>query len=158
MNTIKIRKAIEKDIDEIISLCSEHAKYEGAGYSSEGKAQKLLKFLFSDSPDLYCLIAEHDEKIAGYTTYMPEFSTWDAEHYIHMDCLYIREEFRGLGIGRRFINEIAKDTHLKGCSLIQWQTPASNTKAIEFYNKLGAKSKEKIRFFLNREFTNQILS
>ena len=155
---INIRGAMKEDVDEIVTICSEHAEYEGVNYISEGKAQRLSQSLFSEPPKLYCLIAEHNNKIVGYSTFMYEYSTWDAEFYIHMDCLYVREEFRGHGIGRQLIKEIAKHSRLKGFQIIQWQTPSSNTRAIQFYKKLGANSLEKHRFYLRRETINQILN
>ena len=60
-----------------------------------------------------------------------------------MDCLYLREEVRGMGWGTKFIDVIKKD----GLS-IQWQTPISNLRAIEFYNKIGAVSTAKERYKL----------
>jgi hypothetical protein len=32
--------------------------------------------------------------------------------------------------------------------MLQWQTPVFNEKAIRFYHRMGATSKDKVRFFL----------
>ena len=64
----RIREAIPSDIDEIINLCAEHAEYERADYSYEGKAEKLAAFLFAEQPRLYCLIVEDNTGILGYAT------------------------------------------------------------------------------------------
>lgn len=142
-----IRKANPTDIIEIVRLCEEHAEYEQAEYISDGKADRLLKYIFSDEAPLYCLIVENESGIIGYATYMFEFSTWDARFYTHMDCLYIRTAYRNNGIGLALINEIATQSHLKGINLIQWQTPISNERAIKFYHRIGAISKPKLRLF-----------
>jgi GNAT superfamily N-acetyltransferase len=143
-----IRKSRPSDIDEIIKLIDEHASYEGEQYDSNGMAEKLSSFLFCENPPLHCLIAESENDILGYATYMFEFSTWDAGYYVHMDCLYLKSSARGTGIGKALINEILKRTEENNCNLMQWQTPVLNKRAISFYYGIGAIAKEKLRMYL----------
>jgi GNAT superfamily N-acetyltransferase len=104
--------------------------------------------LFSNNPSLFCLVVEKDNQLIGYATYMKQFSTWDANHYIYMDCLFMTEESRGFGIGEKLINRIMKEAQKLECVLIQWQTPDFNKRAMKFYNRIGATQKSKERFFL----------
>ncbi|MDT0608463.1 GNAT family N-acetyltransferase [Croceitalea rosinachiae] len=144
----KIRFAKPEDIPQIIQLCHLHAAYEEAEYVMERKAELLKKDLFETSPKLYCLVVEYDSVLLGYATYMKQYATWDAREYIYMDCLFIREFARGLGLGEKLIVRIQKEATFLDCELIQWQTPDFNTKAMKFYRRIGAKSKSKERFFL----------
>ena len=82
-------------------------------------------------------------------TVEPTSSYWDAGEYIYMDCLFIKESARSLGIGEKLVRKIQKEGEALGCNLIQWQTPDFNVRAIKFYNRIGATSKSKERFFLN---------
>lgn len=143
-----IRFIQKEEIDVLVDLCEEHAKYEKAPFDRHGKKDGLLKALFNESPGLYCLVAiGGDKDIIGYATYMPQFSTWDASYYTYLDCLYLAESARGKGIGQNLMAKI-KDESLKlHCNLIQWQTPNFNVDAISFYRRLGAISKTKERFF-----------
>lgn len=68
---------------------------------------------------------------------MKQFSTWDANYYIYMDCFYLTEESRDLGVGQKLIESIQKECRESGIILIQWQTPDFNNRAMKFYNKLG---------------------
>ena len=154
----KIRKAKPKDIESIIFLCKEHAAYEKVAYDSTGKAEKLAAFLFAEQPKIFCLIAENEKGIIGYATYTFEFSTWDADFYVHMDCLYLRDFARGFGIGEALIKEIARETIENNCSLIQWQTPVFNERAIKFYHRIGATSKEKLRCYLDENAINRLIN
>ncbi|MEM9869326.1 MAG: GNAT family N-acetyltransferase [Bacteroidota bacterium] len=144
-----IRFALPKDIDQIVELCKRHADYERAEYDRKGKSKKLATALFSDSPPLYCLVVESDGQLLGYATYMVQYATWDAENYIYLDCIYLKEYARGLGIGKKLINRIKAEGKALKCGLMQWQTPDFNTRAITFYKRLGATSKTKERFFLS---------
>jgi len=155
MNTPIVRPATVQDLAEIVTLCAEHAQYEEAEYNAEGKAAQLESSLFSGQPQLHCLIAQVADETAGYATFMEEFSTWDADFYIHMDCLFVRPAFRGFGIGEKLVQEIARYAMERG-RLIQWQTPASNERAIRFYHRLGAASKQKVRFFSRLGSTTRV--
>lgn len=145
----KIRKAIATDITEIIKLCAEHAEYEKANYDATGKSEKLFPFLFGDNPKLHCLIAENENQVLGYATYSYEMSTWDAAQYAHMDCLYLRPLFRSFGIGEALVKEIAREAKKNDCRIMQWQTPIFNERAIKFYYRIGATSKEKLRLYVD---------
>lgn len=148
MEEPKIRFAKKEDLDDVVVLCELHAIFEKANYDSSNKAEKLNGYLFSNDPSLYCLVVEKEKKIVGYATYMKQFSTWDANFYIYMDCLFLTEETRGYGIGEKLMDRIKGEGDKIQCSHIQWQTPGFNERAIKFYNRLGAKSKPKERFFL----------
>ncbi len=149
MTSYLIRKAEPGDLPELVQLCAEHAEYEQADYSPLGKVEKLSEHFFGLSPSAFCLVVEVDKTLAGYATYSREFSTWDAGFYIHMDCLYLRPSYRGHGLGEKLIRQICEEARGLGCDLIQWQTPTFNTRAIKFYERIGAKQKEKVRFYLS---------
>lgn len=151
-----LRKAISADLPEIIKLCGEHAEYEKAIYDSTGKLKELERFLFAKEPRFFCLIAENESGILGYAAYMFEFSVWDAELYMHMDCLYLREHARGFGIGEAIIKEIANSCKAHDCRIMQWHTPVFNERAIKFYHRIGAVSKQKTRFYLDEQTINTL--
>ena len=149
--TLLIRTASPEDLDALIELCAEHASYEGSMYDPQNKKERLSSALFSASPRLYAWVAEHQENAVGFATATQEFSTWEAASFLHMDCLYLREEVRGLGLGRLLVLEIAQLALRLGCINLQWQTPVWNEHAIRFYHHLGGKAKQKERFFLSRD-------
>lgn len=147
MSSYQIRAAISKDLPELVELCGLHAAYERTDYEAKGKQEILEKYLFSDPPALYSLVVEHDGNLIGYTTYMRQFSTWDASYYLYMDCLFLREQYRGQGIGLELMNKVKETAAQLQCSHIQWQTPDFNVRAIKFYQRIGGVSKSKERFF-----------
>lgn len=149
MPNLTIRKAKPKDLNSIIHLCELHAQFERTIYEKEGKSLKLSNLLFQKPFQLHCLVAEKNNELLGYATATKELSTWDADYFLHMDCLYILESARGERIGYKFITEIKKLAKELECSHIQWQTPSNNCGAISFYNKCGATKKDKARFFLS---------
>ena len=148
MASANVRPVQNEEIDTIVELCAMHAAYEKSEYDKVGKASKLRRAIFNSSPSLFCFIAEQDGGIVGYSTVTKEFSTWDAEYYLHMDCLYLLEKARGSGLGYLLMKTLKEFAVLHSCSHIQWQTPVDNLSGIRFYEKQGAVSKDKKRFYL----------
>ncbi|PHI18795.1 GNAT family N-acetyltransferase [Lewinellaceae bacterium SD302] len=144
-----IRFARPDDLPAVVELCQMHAEYERAEYDPTGKVEALQQQFFSARPSAYCLLVEQDDQILGYATYALQFSTWDADHYVYMDCLFVREGARSNGIGEQLMNRIKMEARAMGCNLIQWQTPDFNVRAIKFYERIGAMGKSKERFFLD---------
>ncbi|MGG1924374.1 GNAT family N-acetyltransferase [Chryseobacterium cucumeris] len=144
---MKIRFAEEKDISSIIELCKAHAHYERNFFKEENKKEQLAKHLLDPDSHIKCLVAESDTEITGYATFFKQFSTWDAGYYMYVDCLFLKENARGNGTGKQIMELIKIHSKEEGCSMIQWQTPDFNTRAIKFYTLLGAERKNKKRFF-----------
>ncbi len=146
---MKIRFAKENDLKQIIVLCGKHALFEKTEYNPKNKAELLAKHLFNSSNTIKCLVVELNNDILGYATFIKQFSTWDANFYIYLDCLYLEENIRSQGVGRQLMNQIKTYAQSQNCDSIQWQTPDFNKRAINFYNKIGGVSKAKERFTWN---------
>ncbi|GAA3476952.1 GNAT family N-acetyltransferase [Streptomyces yanii] len=145
-----VRHARPSDLPRIAELAAEHAAYEKDASPSPGLAERLAVLLFDvPDPQLRCLVAERaDGEVVGYATCMPELSTWEGREYLHMDCLFLRDGNRGLGLGALLMDAVAAEAQQLGLTEVQWQTPAWNEGAIRFYDRLGGRAKEKIRYTL----------
>lgn len=144
----RVRHARPADLPRIAELADEHAAYEKALPLAPGLAGRLDALLFrTPQPRLRCLVAElPGGEIVGYATCAPEVSTWDGAEYLHMDCLFLRDGHRGLGLGPLLTDAVVAEARALGLTEVQWQTPAWNEGAIRFYNRLGADAKEKLRY------------
>lgn len=142
-----IRTATITDVDAIAELMVAHALYEQSAIEKEGLAANFEKHLAEPDHELRCLVVEYQARLVGYTTFIKQFSTWDADFYIYLDCLYLDDSMRGRGIGQELMEHIKEYARAEGCSQVQWQTPDFNTGAIKFYKRLGALAKAKERFF-----------
>ncbi|MEO8067806.1 MAG: GNAT family N-acetyltransferase [Flavobacteriales bacterium] len=143
-----IRPARPDDMEDLIALCAEHAAYERTDYLPEGKAQALSAMLFAPDARLLCLVAEEGNALIGYASFSVEVSTWDADRYMHMDCLFLRPIARNKRVGRQLMAAIAQRALALGVTRMQWQTPSFNADAIRFYDRMRPLKKEKVRLFL----------
>ncbi|WP_336605889.1 GNAT family N-acetyltransferase [Streptomyces sp. BA2] len=144
----RVRHARPVDLPRVVELVAEHAAYEKGAPPAPGLEQRLGALLFGvPDPRLRCLVAElPGGEVVGYATCAPEISTWDGAEYLHMDCLFLRDGHRGLGLGERLTDAVAAEARALGLTEVQWQTPAWNEGAIRFYGRIGAEAKEKLRF------------
>jgi GNAT superfamily N-acetyltransferase len=145
-----IRPAEPHDLERVAELCQEHASYEGANCERAGLAARLQSHWFTtgERPRRHCLVAVFHGRIEGFASFCTEFSTWDGAEYMHMDCLFLTPLARGQGIGAALLEQVRQSARRLGCIGVQWQTPTSNREAIRFYERVGATSKPKLRFFL----------
>lgn len=141
-----VRPAVETDLDSIAALCLEHAVFEKNPLPAPIDVLKLGHALFGQAPLLRALVACLSEAVIGYATYTFDFSTWRAEQYGHLDCLYVQAAHRRLGVGNLLMSRFAEQVRRSGCSVAEWQTPAWNRSAAGFYRALGATEFSKLRF------------
>jgi GNAT superfamily N-acetyltransferase len=145
----KIRRATPAEASMITPLCAEHAGYERANFDFSGHPSRLAEMMSRPVPRVVILVAETTGLgLIGYTAVAREASTWRADEYLHMDCLFVREPHRGKAIGRQLFDGVVELARTQRLREIQWQTPSWNNGAIRFYRALGAGPTDKVRFSL----------
>jgi len=143
-----VRACTPDDLAALAAFCIEHAAYERMPLAVPPDAERLRRALFAAAPRLHAWLAWQGARPLGYATASREFSTWNARDYLHMDCLYVRADARGLGIGAALLREVAATARRLGLAELQWQTPDWNAGAIRFYRRHGAVASAKQRFVL----------
>jgi len=138
-----IRRAIDKDRAPLLLMMKEHAMYEGQRLEFS-MHQKLTQL---ENLPVTIFVVTINDNLVGYMSVIKQFSTWDMDWYLYLDCLYLKEETRGQGMGFKLMQKLKNFAKENEIHTIQWQTPKDNFSAIEFYQKLGAINKEKERFF-----------
>ena len=131
---IKIRKAIESDFEQVNILFREFAEFEKLPEKMINSVErmKLEKELFN------CFVAETpDNEIVGYAMYFFCYFTWTGKS-LYMDDLYVKPDYRGVGIGSLLINKVILHAKETGCHKLRWQVSNWNKPAKDFYRKLGA--------------------
>ena len=88
----------------------------------------------NDSPYLEGFIFEADEEIQGYGMIAKSFSTEFGKPCIWIEDLYLKPEFRGLGIGSRFF-EYLENTYIN--CIFRLEVEEENERAIHVYEKNG---------------------
>ena len=134
----RIRRACPEDSGEIFSLVRELAEYEKLSHEVEATESMIADALFSESPRLYCEIAEWNGEVAGFAVWFVNFSTFSGRFGIYLEDLFVRPQFRGNGIGKALLADLARTCVDNGWSRLQWSVLDWNAPSIAFYKSLGA--------------------
>jgi GNAT superfamily N-acetyltransferase len=133
-----IRKATPADVPQILAFIRALAAYEREPDAVSATEAGLMRDGFGPNPFYFCLIAEHDGVPAGFALYFFNYSTWNGCPGIYLEDLFVPPEFRGFGIGKALLQQVAAIAVEKGCPRLQWEVLDWNTPAIDFYRAMGA--------------------
>ncbi len=138
---MRIRRAVPADVPIIHQLIRDLALYERALEMARATPAQLHESLFSDSPNVFCDLAETDEnEVAGFAVWFLNYSTWTGTHGIFLEDLFVKPEFRGRGYGTALLVHLAQECVAKGYHRLKWSVLDWNQPSIDFYNSLGAES------------------
>ena len=137
-----IRPATVDDVGAIGQLIRELAAYERAAHQAVAREEDLASALFGAVPVAYCHVAEVDDEIVGLALWFLNFSTWLGSPGIYLEDLFVRESFRGRGLGAALMRELAAICVQRGYRRFQWSVLDWNTPSIEFYESIGATAQD----------------
>jgi len=129
----------------MFSLIVELAEYEHAADQVVGTEEMLETALFGSQPVAEALIADLGDEPAGFALFYTSFSTWQCVPGIWLEDLVVREQFRGTGVGRALVRELAALALQRGYGRLEWAVLDWNAPAIAFYDRLGASSADEWR-------------
>jgi GNAT superfamily N-acetyltransferase len=132
-----IRPTTPDDVPAVVELVHELAAYEKAPHECHLTTEQLHAALFAEQPALFGHVAEVDGQVVGFTLWFLNFSTWRGVHGIYLEDLYVRPEFRGKGIGKALLAELAAECVRRGYARLEWWVLDWNP-ATKFYQALGA--------------------
>ena len=139
MNTnlkINIRPTTVSDAPLIFNFIKELARYENLEDSVLATEEIIKESLFGKKQYAEALIVEADSKAVGLVLFFHNFSTFLGKTGIYIEDLYIKEEFRGIGIGRKIFEYLSNLAKERNCGRIEWIVLDWNP-ARKFYEKMG---------------------
>ena len=135
---ITIRAATPADVPLMMQFIRELAEYERLAHEARGSEAQLHEEMFGERPVVEAIIARVGEEPAGWALFFHNFSTFLTRRGLYLEDLYVRPRFRGRGLGRRLLGELARIAVERGCGRLEWWVLDWNEEAIRFYRSLGA--------------------
>jgi GNAT superfamily N-acetyltransferase len=132
-----IRPATVSDVRLLLRFFRELAEYERQLDAVVIEEEALIRDGFGSQPKFRSLIVEWDGEAIGYALFYDFYSSWKGSG-IFLEDLFVREAFRGRGIGRALLSEVARIARQEGSYGIRWEVLGWNESAIRFYKSLGA--------------------
>lgn len=138
MEQIEIRKARIEDVPAIYDLVKELALFEKAPDEVSSSFDDFIQNGFQENPIFASNLIFFEGKLAGFALWYFRFSTWKGKR-LYLEDLYIKEEFRSLGLGKMLLDETVLEAKRTQCTGMMWQVLDWNEPAIQFYSKYGVK-------------------
>jgi GNAT superfamily N-acetyltransferase len=134
-----IRPCRPSDAETLVALIRELAVYEHLQDHARATPEDLRVHLFGPRPAAESLIAEVDGEPVGFALYFATFSTFRGQPGLYLEDVFVRERYRGHGIGKRLLAAVARVAVERGCGRLEWSVLDWNAPSIGFYRSLGAR-------------------
>jgi len=126
-----------EDLPLLRQMIVEFATFEHLADQVTVTEETLARDAFGPHPRFRAIFPEWDGKVAGYAIYFPLYSSFQGPG-LFLEDIYVREEFRGKGIGKTLMAEVAAIAIREGLWALRWEVLDWNQPDIDFYKRLGA--------------------
>ncbi|ORX56154.1 acyl-CoA N-acyltransferase [Hesseltinella vesiculosa] len=142
---IDIVPATRDDTPLILQFIKKLAEYEKLAHEVVATEDILRQTLF-DGPRKYAEViiaycqrdADGPRIPVGFALFFHNFSTFLGRPGLYLEDLFIDPEFRGLGIGKKLLTQLAVIAKERQCGRYEWVVLDWNKPSREFYESLGA--------------------
>ena len=132
---INIRKMTEADRESVVDMM--RTFYHSPAVWTNGSEEiynKDITACVGASPYADGFIFEKEDEILGYGMIAKSFSTEFGKLCIWIEDLYLKEEYRGVGIGSSFFQYLEKEYPN---TIMRLEVEEDNTRAVAVYRKNG---------------------
>ena len=133
---ITVRFATADDVPLLLRFIRQLAVFERAPDAVVATEADLRRHGFGPEPKFEAIIAFLDGEPAGCALFHSRFSTWLGRPGLYLEDLYVTEEGRGRGVGKRLMARLAAIAVERGWGRIDFHVLDWNP-ARRFYERLG---------------------
>lgn len=114
--------------------------------------------LSGDNPAIHALIAEHDNASLGVVIFYLTYSTWYGAPGVYVQDIFVAEESRGAGVGRKLLAGAVKWAAARGATHMKLSVDRDNTTAQSFYERCGMfhRDDEMMYMIVGEAFSNLV--
>ncbi|KAG0239226.1 hypothetical protein BGW41_007842 [Actinomortierella wolfii] len=145
MALIDIQPATPKDVPLILDFIKGLAEYERLAHEVVATEEILHENLFGEGRRYaeviiaYYQADEASPKVpAGFALFFHNFSTFLGRPGLYLEDLFVKPEFRGTGIGKKLLIQLAVIAKERKCGRYEWVVLDWNEPSRKFYEALGA--------------------
>ena len=134
---LKIRFMEERDRSEVFSMMREFHSSDAVIYTASDEIlHRDISDCIGDMPFIEGFVFEDAGEILGYSMVAKSYTTEFGGLCVWIEDLYIKEEFRGKGIGGEFFDFIEKRYEDKAVRY-KLEVEEENVRAVSMYKKTG---------------------
>jgi GNAT superfamily N-acetyltransferase len=132
-----IRPARPGDVPGILKMIHELAEFEALSHQVVATEEDYHASLFGENPAAGALVAEVENNLAGYAIFFSTFSTFVGRAGIWLEDLYVKPDFRGLGLGKGLLKAVGEIAAERNAGRFEWSVLDWNQNAIDLYERVG---------------------
>ena len=133
----ELRIATRNDVQLIMKFIKELAKYEGLLADVEATTELLEHWLFDKQAAEVMFVVVNGKEV-GFALYFSNFSTFLGKAGMYLEDIFVLPEYRGYGIGKALIAELAHIAVTRGYGRLEWACLDWNEPSINFFHSIGA--------------------
>ena len=137
---ISIRDIDPQGVALLLDMIMELAEYEKLTHQVKVDAAAMTQALFGKNQVARALLLFHNDRPAGYCIYFYNFSTFWGRPGIYVEDIYVKPDFRRLGLGRAVFQLLGRRAREEGCARLEFAVLDWNEPALRFYESLGAET------------------
>lgn len=132
-----IRFAREEDAALILEFIRQLAVFEKLEDQITASVEDIRVSLF-EKRQAEVIIAEVRGEPAAFALFFHNYSTFLGKANLFLEDLFVKEEYRGNGLGEAMLRRLAEIAVERGCERLDWLCLDWNHPAIAFYQRVGA--------------------
>ena len=136
---VALRAATPADVPLILSFIRQLAEYERLLDQVTATETSLRESLFGPRPSAEVIIAECAGEPAGFAVFFHSYSTFRGRPGLYLEDLFVAPRWRGRGLGRRLLAELARIAVERDCPGFEWSVLDWNEQALRVYRAVGAR-------------------
>ncbi len=137
-NELTFRLATQNDVATILEFINLLAIYEDMADDVVATEELLTDWIFNKKK-AEVIFAIVDETPVGFALFFDNFSTFLGKAGMHLEDLFVKEEYRGNGYGKALLNKLANVCVERDYGRLEWSCLDWNKPSIDFYLSVGAK-------------------
>jgi GNAT superfamily N-acetyltransferase len=137
MVSVRIRPAVSADLDALVRLLGVLFSIEADFRPDADRQRRGLSLMLADRLRRAVLVAERDGTVIGLVTGQLVVSTAEGGASVLVEDMVVDGAERGLGVGRRLLDEIDRWAGERGATRLQLLADRDNAAALAFYDRTG---------------------
>lgn len=131
-------KADQEAVSALFYRCDLHYWGDKAP-STEAMATHVRDHVLTDEASVEIVLAEQDGEALGFASFAILYPAPDLGGMLYLKDVFTLDQARGRGIGLILMRFLAKTALDRGCVRFDWTAEDVNPRAMEFYDRIGAK-------------------
>ncbi len=139
MTDLTLRPVTASDHAAWLPLWTAYLAFYQTSLADDVSAVTWQRFLDPAEPT-HAALAWVDGEAVGLVQWIYHRSNWSLEPACYLQDVYVAHTRRGLGIGRRLIEQVRAAARAAGCTKVHWLTHETNATAIALYERVAERS------------------